>query len=57
MTTPGYFAVKAVGLRAKGSCDKALVLYKSVLATNPRVKDATDGAAKCQQGLVPTSME
>jgi serine/threonine-protein kinase len=47
----------AQGLRAGGKCDQALPLFKAVLALNAKIKDATDGAAGCQQSLVSPTME
>jgi serine/threonine protein kinase len=47
----------ANALRAKGSCEAALPVYKQILELNPRVKDALDGSAACKQGTVNTTME
>ena len=47
----------AGGLRAKGQCEQALPLFRSVLDLNGRVKDALDGVADCRRSLVNPTME
>ena len=47
----------AGGLRARGQCDQALPLFKSVLDLNSRVKDALDGVAECRRSVVNPTME
>jgi serine/threonine-protein kinase len=47
----------ANALRARGQCDQALPVYRSVLELNSKVSDAVAGAAACRQGTVAPTME
>jgi serine/threonine-protein kinase len=48
---------EAKRLRASGRCDLALPVYQAVLAINPKVKDATDGASFCKTSSISTTIE
>jgi serine/threonine-protein kinase len=47
----------AKALRASGQCPQALPVFQSVLALNPKVRDAADGVAACRAGTVDPTME